>query len=62
MDKASEALSALNPVTFRYKKEIDPASAFRSLASWLRRLKRVSPDLVARDQARKTLHRALRRR
>jgi Chaperone of endosialidase len=25
MDKASEALLALKPVTFRYKKEIDPA-------------------------------------
>jgi hypothetical protein len=26
MDKASEALFALKPVTFRYKKEIDPQS------------------------------------
>ena len=25
MDKASEAILALKPVTFRYKKEIDPA-------------------------------------
>ena len=24
MDKASEAIQALKPVTFRYKKEIDP--------------------------------------
>ena len=24
MDKASEAILALKPVTFRYKKEIDP--------------------------------------
>jgi hypothetical protein len=31
MDKASEALLALKPVTFRYKKEIDP-EASRSLA------------------------------
>ena len=25
MDKASEALFSLKPVTFRYKKEIDPS-------------------------------------
>ena len=27
MDKASEALYALKPVSFRYKKEFDPAGA-----------------------------------
>ena len=31
MDKASEALLALKPVTFRYKKDIDPA---RHIAVW----------------------------
>ena len=31
MDKSSEALLALQPVTFRYKKDIDPAGlAIRS--------------------------------
>ena len=39
MDKASEALFALKPVTFRYKKEIDP-KAPRSSASWPRTWKR----------------------
>ena len=31
MDKASEAILALKPVTFRYKKEIDPT---RHSAIW----------------------------
>jgi Chaperone of endosialidase len=48
MDKASEALLALNPVTFRYKKEIDPAgrSQFGLIAE---EVERVNPDLVVRD-------------
>ena len=33
MDKASEAIFSLQPVTFRYKKELDP-KACRSSASW----------------------------
>ena len=33
MDKSSEAILALKPVTFRYKKELDPRAS-RSLASW----------------------------
>ena len=33
MDKASEAILALKPVTFRYKHELDP-KARRSLAWW----------------------------
>jgi trimeric autotransporter adhesin len=33
MDKASEAILALQPVTFRYKHELDP-QGIRSLASW----------------------------
>ena len=36
MDKASEAILALQPVTFRYKKEIDPTRAFRSSDLWLK--------------------------
>ena len=39
MDKASEAILALKPVTFRYKKSLIPMAS-RSLASWLRKWKR----------------------
>ncbi len=49
MDKASEALLALKPVTFRYKKEIDPAgrSQFGLVAE---EVQKVNPDLVVRDK------------
>jgi hypothetical protein len=49
MDKASEALLALKPVTFRYKKEIDPAgtSQFGLVAE---EVEKVNPDLVVRDE------------
>jgi hypothetical protein len=49
MDKASEALLALKPVTFRYKKEIDPAgkSQFGLVAE---DVEKVNPDLVVRDK------------
>ena len=49
MDKASEALFALKPVTFRYKKEIDPAgtSQFGLVAE---EVEKVNPDLVVRDK------------
>ncbi len=49
MDKASEALLALKPVTFRYKKEIDPAgrSQFGLVAE---EVEMVNPDLVVRDK------------
>jgi Chaperone of endosialidase len=45
MDKASEAILALKPVTFRYKKEIDPDSTaqFGLVAE---DVAKVSPDLV----------------
>ena len=48
MDKASEALFALKPVSFRYKQDIDPA---RSLDFGLiaEDVATVNPDLVARD-------------
>ena len=36
MDKASEALFELKPVSFRYKRELDPAG-IRSLGLWLRK-------------------------
>jgi hypothetical protein len=49
MDEASEAILALKPVTFRYKKELDPAgiSQFGLVAE---EVEKVNPDLVARDQ------------
>ena len=48
MDKASEAILALKPVTFRYKKEIDQAGIpqFGLVAE---QVEKVDPDLVARD-------------
>jgi len=49
MAKASKALLALKPVTFRYKKEIDPAgtSQFGLVAE---EVEKVNPDLVVRDK------------
>jgi hypothetical protein len=49
MDKASETLLALNPVTFRYKKGIDPARTpqFGLVAE---EVEKVNPDLVVRDK------------
>ena len=49
MDKASEALFSLEPVSFRYKKEIDPLgkSQFGLVAE---DVEKVNPDLVARDK------------
>jgi len=49
IDKASEALFALKPVAFRYKKEIDPASK-PQLGLVVEDVERVNPDLVVRDQ------------
>ena len=48
MDKASEVLLALKPVTFRYKKEIDPTrtSQFGLVAE---DVEKVNPDLIVRD-------------
>src|ERR1043165_9338688 len=50
MNKASESLLALKPVTFRYKKEVDPEQApqFGLVAE---EVEKVNPDLVARDRA-----------
>ena len=49
MDKASEALFALKPVTFRYKKEIDPAGT-PQLGLVAEDVEKVNPDLVVRDK------------
>jgi hypothetical protein len=48
MDKASEAILALQPVSFRYKQKLDPADTpqFGLVAE---EVEKVSPDLVARD-------------
>jgi hypothetical protein len=48
MDKASEAILALKPVTFRYKEELDPDGVpqFGLIAE---EVEKVNPDLVARD-------------
>ena len=49
MSDASEALFALKPVTFRYKKEIDP----KGLAQFglvAEEVDKVDPDLVVRDK------------
>jgi len=52
MDKASESLLALKPVTFRYKEEIDPTGTtqFGLVAE---QVEKVHPDLVVRDAERK---------
>jgi len=49
MDKASKALFALRPVTFRYKKEIDPAGTAQ-LGLVAEDVEKVNPDLVVRDK------------
>jgi hypothetical protein len=48
MDKMSEAILALKPVTFHYKKELDPEGIpqFGLIAE---EVEKVNPDLVARD-------------
>ena len=49
MDKASEAILALQPVTFRYKKDFDPrrTAQFGLVAE---DVAKVNPDLVVRDE------------
>jgi len=49
MDKASEALFALKPVTFRYKKEIDRSRAL-SFGLIAEEVAEISPDLITRDR------------
>ena len=48
MDKASEAILALKPVTFCYKKEIDP-EATPQFGLVAEDVEKVNPDLVVRD-------------
>jgi hypothetical protein len=49
MDRASEAILALKPVTFRYKRQLDPEGSpqFGLVAE---EVERVNPALVARDE------------
>jgi hypothetical protein len=48
MDKASEAILALRPVTFRYKPELDP-EGIPQFGLVAEQVAKVDPDLVARD-------------
>ncbi len=48
MDKASEAILALKPVTFHYKKEIDP-DGIPQFGLVAEDVEKINPDLVARD-------------
>jgi len=48
MDKASEAILSLQPVTFRYKHELDP-NGIPQFGLVAEQVEKVNPDLVARD-------------
>src|SRR5207248_2623746 len=49
MDKASEAILALKPVTFRYKEELDP-DKIPQFGLVAEQVEKVNPDLVVRDE------------
>ena len=49
MDKASEAILALQPVTFRYKHDLDP-EGIPQFGLVAEQVEKVNPDLVARDE------------
>jgi hypothetical protein len=48
MDEASEAVHQLQPVTFRYKKDIDP-NGIPQFGLIAEQVEKVNPDLVVRD-------------
>jgi hypothetical protein len=48
MDKASEAILSLRPVTFRYKHELDPKGTIQ-FGLVAQEVEKVNPDLVSRD-------------
>ena len=52
MDKASEAIFGLKPVTFRYKKKLD-TNGIRQFGLVTEEVARVNPDLVILDRERK---------
>ena len=49
MEKASEAILALKPVTFRYKHELDP-DGIPQFGLIAEQVEKINPDLVARDE------------
>ena len=49
MDRSSETLFALKPVTFRYKKDADPSQAL-SFGLIAEDVAKVSPELITRDE------------
>ena len=49
MDKASETILALKPVTFRYKEDLDP-DKIQQFGLIAEEVEKVNPDLVARDE------------
>ena len=49
IDKASEAILALKPVTFRYKEELDP-DKIPQFGLVAEEVEKVNPDLVVRDE------------
>jgi len=49
MDKTSEVILALNPVTFRYKKELDP-NGVPQFGLVAEEVEKMAPDLVKRDR------------
>jgi len=48
MDRASEAILALKPVTFHYKKELDP-KATKQFGLVAEEVEKINPNLVVRD-------------
>ena len=48
MDKGSEAILSLRPVTFKYKKQIDPNSR-QQFGLVAEEVEKINPDLVSRD-------------
>jgi hypothetical protein len=49
MDKSSETLFALKPVTFQYNKDVDPSQAL-SFGLIAEEVAQVSPELITRDE------------
>ena len=49
MDKVSEAILSLQPVTFRYKQELDP-NGIPQFGLIAEQVEKVNPDLVVRDE------------
>jgi len=54
MDRASEALLALEPVTFRYKHELDP-NGMPQFGLIAEQVEKVNPDLVVKGEDRKVM-------